>query len=126
MLQHVKKCIDEKDCSKVEEGGQHNSMGGGGPALVTQHGQVCRPEGNPRPTSPISQLPLRHPDPQHSVGILPIRRTIIKMQRVEILLRDFHFVSKKKKNPLRGEDFLDSHNSFVQLALEESQAVAET
>lgn len=49
------------------------------------------------------------------------------MQRVEILLRDLHFVSKKKKkNPLRGEDFLDSHNSFVQLALEESQAVAET
>ena len=33
---------------------------------------------------------------------------------------------KKKKTPLRKEYFLNSHNSFIQLALEEFQAVAKT
>lgn len=42
------------------------------------------------------------------------------------ILGYFHFVKKKKKTPLRKEYFLNSHNSFIQLALEEFQAVAKT
>ena len=33
---------------------------------------------------------------------------------------------KKQKTPLRKEYLLNSHNSFIQLALEEFQAVAKT
>lgn len=36
------------------------------------------------------------------------------------------FFKKKKKTPLRREYLLNSHNSFIQLALEEFQAVAKT